>query len=142
VPAETLAKPYLRPFYDEPEFVVHNVWRRYGGWWDLNPANLKPSPDAVLATEMATLAGGAMVLARRGVEVADAGDLRLACHLVEFAVLAEPRSTGVHEARAEIYAARSGEQVSSMARNILNHAALASRDGRRDLAGDDGLGPA
>ncbi len=31
---ELLAKPYLRPFYDEPEFVVRNVWRQFGGWWD------------------------------------------------------------------------------------------------------------
>ncbi|HSB85718.1 MAG TPA: MBL fold metallo-hydrolase, partial [Ilumatobacteraceae bacterium] len=32
VPADTLAKPYLRPLYDEPEFVIRNVWRQYGGW--------------------------------------------------------------------------------------------------------------
>jgi glyoxylase-like metal-dependent hydrolase (beta-lactamase superfamily II) len=34
VPAETLAKPYLRPLYDEPEFVVRGIWRQFGGWWD------------------------------------------------------------------------------------------------------------
>ena len=28
----TLARPYLRPIYDEPEFVVRNIWRLYGGW--------------------------------------------------------------------------------------------------------------
>ena len=33
VPAATLAKPFMRPFYDEPEFVVRNIWRLYGGWW-------------------------------------------------------------------------------------------------------------
>ena len=37
--------------------------------------------------------------------------------------------------RAEVYAARSAEQISSMARNILGHAAHASRQRRRDLAG-------
>ena len=35
--------PYLRPLYDEPEFVVRNVWRRYGGWWDGDPSHLKPA---------------------------------------------------------------------------------------------------
>src|SRR5262245_62150677 len=45
VPEELLAKPYLRPFYDEPEFAVRNVWRLYGGWWDGNPAQLKPPPE-------------------------------------------------------------------------------------------------
>ena len=118
VPADTLAKPYLRPFYDEPEFVIRNVWRRYGGWWDLNPATLKPAPEAVLATEMASLAGGAMVLARRAVEVADAGDLRLACHLAELAGLAAPLDRDVHELRAQVYERRRQSERSLMAKGI------------------------
>ena len=44
VPDDLLAKPYLRPVYDEPEFVVRNIWRLYGGWYDGNPAHLKPAP--------------------------------------------------------------------------------------------------
>ena len=48
-PAHLLERPYLRPIYDEPEFVVRNVWRLYGGWYDGNPAHLKPAPDAALA---------------------------------------------------------------------------------------------
>ena len=46
VPADTLAKPYLRPLYDEPEFVVRGIWRQFGGWWDGAASRLKPSPDA------------------------------------------------------------------------------------------------
>ncbi len=34
------------------------------------------------------------------------------------------------------YAARSKLEESSMSRNILNHAALASEQGKRDLAGE------
>jgi len=33
-PAHLVDRPYLQPVYDEPEFVVRNVWRLYGGWWD------------------------------------------------------------------------------------------------------------
>ncbi len=44
-PAHLADRPYLRPVYDEPEFVVRNVWRLYGGWWDGNPATLKPAPE-------------------------------------------------------------------------------------------------
>ena len=65
--------PYLRPLYDEPEFVVRNVWRRYGGWWDGNPSHLKPAPADALAVELATMAGGAGRLAARAVEVAGPG---------------------------------------------------------------------
>ena len=90
-PAGLLEKPYLKPIYDEPEFVVRNVWRLYGGWYDGNPAHLKPAPDAQLAHELAALAGGAQRLADRAVEVADAGDLRLAGHLAELAAAGRPR---------------------------------------------------
>ena len=61
----SMERPYLRPVYDEPEFVVRNVWRLYGGWWDGNPATLKPAPERALALELADLAGGAGALADR-----------------------------------------------------------------------------
>jgi alkyl sulfatase BDS1-like metallo-beta-lactamase superfamily hydrolase len=66
----------------------------------------------------------------------DAGELALASHLIEYAVITAPGSSQAHALRAEIYAARAAAESSSMARNILNHAAIASRDGKRDFAGD------
>ena len=44
-PARLMDRPYLQPVYDEPEFIVRTVWRLYGGWWDGNPATLKPAPE-------------------------------------------------------------------------------------------------
>src|SRR5262245_6395026 len=86
VAPEMLERPYLRPLYDEPEFIVRNVWRMYGGWYDGNPANLKPAREKALAEELTHLAGGAEKLARRAQQLAADGDLRLACHLIEIAV--------------------------------------------------------
>ena len=43
----------------------------------------------------------------------------------------------LHGARKEIYVALSKEQDSSMARNIFNHANLASNELKRDLASED-----
>ena len=43
-PQALLAKPYLRPIYDEPEFIVRNLWRLYGGWYEGDPSRLKPAP--------------------------------------------------------------------------------------------------
>jgi alkyl sulfatase BDS1-like metallo-beta-lactamase superfamily hydrolase len=82
------------------------------------------------------LAGGVDTVAAGAVALAAAGDHRMACHLIEFAVLAEPGSEAIHEARTRIYRARSQQHESSMARNILNHAASSSERGKRDLAGD------
>jgi glyoxylase-like metal-dependent hydrolase (beta-lactamase superfamily II) len=118
-----LALPYLAPRYDEPEFVVRNVWRQFGGWWDGNPARLKPPPDAGVAGEVAALAGGAPALAARAAEVADAGDLRLACQLAEWAAQAAPDDASVHEARAEIYDRRRAAETSLMARGVFREAA-------------------
>jgi alkyl sulfatase BDS1-like metallo-beta-lactamase superfamily hydrolase len=136
VPEHLRELPYLQPVYDHPQFIVRNVWRRFGGWWDGEPDHLLPAPRAQQAAEWVTLAGGVGAVLARARALADGGDLRLACHLVEFAVLAEPASTEAHEVRADIYERRAGPQESSMARNILRHASLASRQGRRDLAGD------
>jgi alkyl sulfatase BDS1-like metallo-beta-lactamase superfamily hydrolase len=122
-PAELVERPYLHPIYDEPEFVVRNVWRLYGGWWDGNPANLKPAPESALAAEVAALAGGAARLADRAAELADAGELRLAAHLVELAARAAPDDEGVAATRAEVYKRRSKAEASLMARNVFAWAA-------------------
>jgi len=139
VPAHLRDKPYLRPVYDHPQFVVRNVWRRYGGWHDGEPDNLLPAPRAAQAGEWVALAGGVGPVLARVAELSagdDADGLRLACHLVEFAVLAEPTSAVVHAVRADVYERRAALQESSMARNLLAHAAAASQVQRRDLAGD------
>jgi len=119
VPDAVLARPFLRPLYDEPEFVVHNIWRQYGGWWDGDPSTLKPAPAARVSTELAALAGGPLALVRRAEELADAGDLRLACHLVEHAGLAAPDDVEVHARRAAVYERRRHAEHSLMAKGIF-----------------------
>ena len=126
VPEATLGKPYLRPLYDEPEFVVRNIWRLFGGWWDGAPSRLKPSPDEVLAVELASLSGGADVLMRRAAELAASGDLRLACHLADFAGWAAPDDPEIHHMRADVYEARRKSEASLMSKGIFKGAARES----------------
>jgi alkyl sulfatase BDS1-like metallo-beta-lactamase superfamily hydrolase len=145
-PPELEARPYLRPVYDEPEFIVHTVWRQYGGWWDGNPATLKPAPERALAAELAALAGGPVVLADRGLELlgqatdgaTDAGAaeqaLRLAGHLVEQAWLANPADTAVQSARQRVFAARAERATSTMARGVFTWAANESLEDGSEAA--------
>ncbi len=126
VDPELLRKPYLAPRYDEPEFVVRNVYRLYGGWYDGNPAHLKPAPEPALSRELAALAGGTNALVARARALAEQGDVRLACHLVEHAVQAEPESREAHGARFEIYRQRRKEESSLMAKGIFGTAARES----------------
>ncbi|MCZ2108340.1 MAG: MBL fold metallo-hydrolase, partial [Dehalococcoidia bacterium] len=136
VPAHLRDKPYLRPVYDHPQFILRNIWRLYGGWYDGEPDNLLPAPRREQAAEWVALAGGLDRVLERAATLQAEGNLRMASHLVEYAVIADPGSAAAHEARAAIYAARAALAESSMERNILNHAALASKQGKRDLAGE------
>jgi len=126
VDPDALARPWLRPLYDEPEFVVRNIWRLYGGWYDGNPASLKPARETALAAELAALAGGSDKLADRALALADE-DIRLACHLAEFAVQAAPDSAHAHGARAEIFQRRRELETSLMAKGVFGSAANESK---------------
>ncbi|MGA2837387.1 MAG: alkyl sulfatase dimerization domain-containing protein [Acidimicrobiales bacterium] len=146
-PAHLAARPYLQPVYDEPEFVVRGIWRLYGGWWDGNPATLKPAPEHALARELAALAGGAGVLADRALALASGpggqpgggggggagagegggtdadGALRLAGHLAELAWMAAPGDPAIAEARRTVFSRRAGAASSTMARGVFSWAA-------------------
>jgi alkyl sulfatase BDS1-like metallo-beta-lactamase superfamily hydrolase len=121
-PEHLLERPYLQAIYDEPEFVVRNIWRLYGGWYDGDPSHLKPAPAGELARELADLAGGASRLAERARELAAAGDLRLAGHLAELAAQAAPADKGVQQVHAEVFGARAREEASTMSKGIFSWA--------------------
>ncbi|WP_063759090.1 alkyl sulfatase dimerization domain-containing protein [Streptomyces globisporus] len=131
-PAHLADRVYLQAKYDEPEFIVRNLWRRYAGWYDGNPAHLKPAPDARIAAAVAELTGGPAVLWDAARRYADAGELRLAGHLAELAVQAAPDDPAAHAARAEVNEARAAAEASLMARGIFTWAAAESRQ----LVGD------
>jgi alkyl sulfatase BDS1-like metallo-beta-lactamase superfamily hydrolase len=144
VPTRLQDRPYLQPVYDEPEFVVRNVWRQFGGWWDGNPATLKPAPEAALARELAALAGGAGELAERALALAATAAqhsataaegfgtfsdaLRVAGHLAELAALAAPADPGVHRARAEVFRQCADTATSTMAKGVFTWASRTSEE--------------
>jgi len=128
VPGHLADRPYLQPVYDEPEFIVRTVWRQYGGWWDGNPATLKPAPERALAAELAALAGGPAVLARRALDLAEA-------------VLAQPEPAQPEPAQPEpaqsgstpgpdlgVAALRGGEDGLRLAGHLAEYAWLAAPD--------------
>jgi len=137
----------LRPLYDEPEFVVHNIWRLYGGWWDGNPAHLHPPGERAVATEVAELAGDADTLARRAEQLAAAGDLRLAGQLAEWAAQAAPHNPAVQRIRAALYEQRQHQATSLMAKGIYGAArrqaksATPDHDAAADRSPQPGCGP-
>jgi alkyl sulfatase BDS1-like metallo-beta-lactamase superfamily hydrolase len=131
-PAHLEKKPFLQPVYDEPQYIVRNIWRLYGGWYDGNPAHLKPAPEAQQAAEIALLAGGVPAIVERARALLNAGDLRLACHVIEWAHAAAPEDRAVHELRAEIYGRRADEEPALMTMNVFR---ATERESRAALEG-------
>jgi alkyl sulfatase BDS1-like metallo-beta-lactamase superfamily hydrolase len=125
-PAHLLERPYLRPIYDQPEFVVRNLWRLYGGWWDGDPSSLEPARASRVAAELASLAGGARALAERAKRLCAAGEVDVACHVVEQAWLADRADPVVRGARTQIYAERARLATSLMAKGIYTAASRES----------------
>ncbi len=100
----------------------------YGGWWDADPASLKPSPQPAIASELVSLIGGITPLVNRAQELADNGDFRLSCHLIEFAANAQPENKVVHGVRAEIYRKRRASESSLMSKGVFAAAMRESED--------------
>jgi alkyl sulfatase BDS1-like metallo-beta-lactamase superfamily hydrolase len=120
-------RPYLQPVYDEPQFIVRNVWRLYGGWYDGNPAHLKPALEMEQASEIAKLAGGVPALVDRARALLQKGDLRLACHVIEWALAAAPKDRNVHELRSEIYGRRADQETATMTIGVFRAAERESK---------------
>ncbi len=126
-----LDRPYLRPVYDEPEFVVRNIWRLYGGWWDGDPAHLKPAhPCGVRgrdgrARRRRRRGGHPRGRARRGRR------RRRRCaspvNSRRLAVDADPTSNAAHGARAEVFERRVAAEASTMSKGVFSWTAAESR---------------
>ena len=122
IPEALASKPYLKPSYDRPEFIARNVIRLHAGWWNGLPADLLPSLPDQRARAIAELAGGVAALVARANALA-VTDPPLACHLAEWAQLADPTDRSANEAVRDIFTRRAESEPSLMARNIFRAAA-------------------
>src|SRR5262249_1758223 len=84
--------------------------------------------SAVVAREVADLAGGVAALVARAVQLGEQGDGRTACELIEMAVQAAPDDAAVHQARCALYAQRRREATSLMGKGIFEATARGSAE--------------
>ena len=119
---ELAKRPYLAPNYDHPKFIVRNLLRLWGGWWNGNAAELLPATPEAQAAEIAALAGGVDTLVARGRALLDDGDSRLAAHCAEWATRAAPADRAAQELKRDVYQRRLVEESSLMAQGIYRAA--------------------
>ncbi len=127
---ELATRPYLQARYDHPKFIVRNLLRLWGGWWNGNAADLLPATSERQAHEIALLAGGVEVLVQRGRERLAQGELALAAHLAEWATRAAPADAAAQHLKRDVYEARLGAEPSLMGKGIYR---AASNDARRAM---------
>jgi glyoxylase-like metal-dependent hydrolase (beta-lactamase superfamily II) len=120
--AELATRPYLAPNYDHPKFIVRNLLRLWGGWWNGNAADLLPATWAQQAGEIAALAGGVDRLVARGRTLLAAGESKLAAHCAEWATRAAPADRAAQELKRDVYQRRLMEESSLMAQGIYRAA--------------------
>jgi alkyl sulfatase BDS1-like metallo-beta-lactamase superfamily hydrolase len=125
-PEEFAGAPYLRAVYDEPDFIVRNIWRLEGGWYDGTPSHLKLSAESDQGREIAEMAGGVDRMIARAMEKMESRDLSLASHIIDWAVAASPDHKSAHEARVRIYDRRARESSSTMSHGIYRAAVVES----------------
>ncbi len=82
-------------------------------------AHLKPAPHAALAREIVSLAGGIDALVLRAKALLKGGDLRLASHLIDWAVAAEPQNIVAQDVRSEIYTERTQQSSALMSKGVF-----------------------
>jgi glyoxylase-like metal-dependent hydrolase (beta-lactamase superfamily II) len=123
-------RPFLGAYYDHPKFIVRNLLRLWGGWWNGNAGDLLPATHEAQAAEIALLAGGVDVLVRRGRERLEAGALELAAHLAEWATRAAPTDAEAQALKRDVYDRRWEAEGSLMAKGIYRAAANDARVAR------------
>lgn len=127
---ELSKRPYLRPHYDHPKFIVRNLLRLWGGWWNGNAADLLPATWERQAREIAALAGGVDAVVARGSALLEQGDAQLAAHLAEWATRAEPEHREAQRLKSRVYEERMRAEPSLMGQGIFR---AASNDARAAL---------
>ncbi len=119
---ELAKRPYLQPHYDHPKFIVRNLLRLYGGWWNGNAADLFPAPWADQGREIVAQSGGVDALVKRGRTLLEQGNLPMACHVAEWATQGHPEDVAAQELKRDAYAQRLGTARETMTKGIYRAA--------------------
>ncbi|CAG4899881.1 MULTISPECIES: alkyl sulfatase dimerization domain-containing protein [Acidithrix] len=135
-PSHLLELPYLKPIYDEPEFIIRAVWRKYGGWYEGEPGDLKPPSLDALSFELLSQIQSIDAFLDRAEELsykADDQSMRIACQMIDIAFNSLKESQKVADLRASIYLRRSERELSLMAKGIYTWAVREATDRSQTL---------
>ena len=82
----------IQPNYGALVSNVKAVYQKYLGWYDGNPVNLNPLPDAMSAQKYVDYMGGSQAIIQKALQDYDNGEYRWVAEVVFKVVLAEPEN--------------------------------------------------
>ena len=129
LPEEMAEDPWLQGNYGHPVFVIHDVYRRYTGWYDGNPSELFPSPSTDIAAEVLALAPPQQLLDHAR-QLQAAGNAQLALHLSDLVIKGSADAARRKEAmllKAELLENRALAVGNFIAGNIMRTSAALLR---------------
>jgi len=125
LPEELINKPYLHGNYGHPTFIIHDVYRRYTGWYNGNPTELFPSPTSAIAAEVLKFTSPEQILARAH-QLQREGNTQLALHLTDFIINSSKDGKNRKEAillKADLLDKRAADIQNFIASNIMRTSA-------------------
>lgn len=98
-PDHMFGLPWMRPGYGAAEYIVRDIYREETGWWDRNPTTLHPEPPSEVAAAIASAIPDATAVIARAEQLAAAGRVQLALHVIDLVALGDGRRSEVAAAR-------------------------------------------
>lgn len=121
LPAHLAESPYLQQRYSRREFAIYNIWKRYCGYFDFNPAHLLPRPSwEVTAAIREIVADDERVLAKARA-LAEQGKPHLALQVLDLILANEQDHRAARSLRRDILATLLEQDETVMSQNTWLH---------------------
>lgn len=131
LPSHLAASPYLQELYGTVEWSVRSVMAGNLGWFDGNPATLRPQPGHVRARKLIDLVGGPDAVRDAARAALDGGDLQWALELSDMLLLTDTSDDDAIRLRVEALKGLGSEAVNPNARHYYLSSALELEEGVR-----------
>jgi len=128
-PKSLQAQWHCRGYHGSFENNSRGVIQRFLGYWDGNPVNLLPAPEAESGAVFVEMMGGAEKIIAKGRELHDEGNYKVAQEIVNKLVQADPQNETAKDLLADIFEQIGYQQENAGLRNSFLAAAYELRSG-------------
>ncbi len=141
VPPSLQRQWWARGYHGSPEHNSRAVINRYLGYWDANPATLIPLSPGDSAPLYVEMMGGASKIIKRGQQLHDTGQYRLAQEILNKLVWGEPGNQEAKDLLADIWEQIGYQQENPGLRNSFLAGAYELRSGIPEGSSPNTSGP-